>query len=89
MDKFFKIWSMNGEVWASINLGRYDSGTNYWKFPYDWVGQKLKDIELVFNALKLIEKENLSQKEKERIKVRFLANKYFNEANIEELQKLT
>ncbi|CAD8060727.1 unnamed protein product [Paramecium primaurelia] len=86
MDKHFKIWSMKGELWSDISLAKYD-GSNYWKFPFDWVGQKLKDIELVFDALKLIEKENLSPYEKERVKVRFLVNKYFNEAALEEMQR--
>ena len=40
---------------------------------------------MVFDALKLIEKENLSPFEKERVKVRFLVNKYFNEATLEEM----
>lgn len=87
MDRHFKIWSMKGDLWAAINLTKYDSASNYWRFPFDWVGQKLKDIELVFNALKVIEKENLSPAEKERVKVRFLVNKYFTEAHLEELQR--
>jgi hypothetical protein len=40
----------------------------------------MKDIELVFDALKLIEKEDLSEHEKNRIVVRFLLNKFFNES---------
>lgn len=42
---------------------------------------------MVFDALKLIEKENLSDMEKEKIKVKFLTNKFFNEVQMEELQK--
>lgn len=87
MDRHFKIWSMKGELWASINISRYDYSQNFWKFPFDWVGQKLKDIELVFDALRLIEKENLSPIERERVKVRFLANKFFNEQILEDLQR--
>jgi hypothetical protein len=37
MDKHFKIWSMKGELWADVNLAKYD-GSNIWKFPFDWVG---------------------------------------------------
>jgi hypothetical protein len=33
----------------------------------------------VFDALKLIEKESLNDDEKERVKARFLVNKFFNE----------
>lgn len=54
---------MTGELYASVNLARFEE--NIWHFPFDWVGQKLKDIELVFDALKLIEKENLTDHEKE------------------------
>lgn len=64
LDKHFKIWSMKGDLWADINLSRQD-GNNLWEFPYDWVGQKLKDIELVFDALKIIEKENLNAEQRE------------------------
>ncbi len=50
---------MSGECWADLNLSKFED--TVWKFPFDWVGQKLKDIELVFDALKLIEKESLSE----------------------------
>lgn len=68
---------MTGECWADLNMSNFNE--TIWKFPFDWVGQKLKDIELVFDALKLIEKESLSEIEKERVKARFLVNKFFND----------
>ena len=77
LDKHLKIWSMTGDCWADLNLSKFED--TVWKFPFDWVGQKLKDIELVFDALKLIEKESLTESEKERVKARFLVNKFFNE----------
>ena len=58
------------------------------KFPYDWVGQKLKDIEFVFDTLRLIEKDSMTESEKERIKVRFLLNKFFNDHSLDDLQKI-
>ena len=69
-----------------MNLTRFEDTT--WKFPFDWVGQKLKDIELVFDALKLIEKEMLTPAEKDAVKVRFLISKFFNEQQQDELQKI-
>lgn len=76
-DKHFKIWAYDGQMYASVNLTRFEDTT--WRFPFDWVGQKLKDIELVFDALKLIEKEMLTPTEKDAVKVRFLISKFFNE----------
>jgi hypothetical protein len=86
LDKHFKIWSLSGSIFADVSLGRLEE--NVWRFPFDWVGQKLKDIELVFDALKLIEKENLSDAEKDHVKVRFLVNKFFNEHQMDELQRI-
>ena len=77
MDKKCKMWSYNCKQCAELCIGRPED--NFWNFPYDWVDHKLKDIDLVFDALKLIEKENLTQNQKDVIKARFLLNKYFNE----------
>lgn len=74
---------MTGDLWADVNLSKFDE--KLWKFPYDWIGQKLKEIELVFDALKLIEKEYLSDHEKQRIKAKFLMNKYFTELDLDDL----
>jgi hypothetical protein len=36
VDKHFKIWSPSGELWADVNLGKFDE--KIWSFPFDWVG---------------------------------------------------
>ena len=79
------MWSFDCRQFAELCIGKPED--NFWNFPYDWVEHKLKDIDLVFDAMKLIEKENLADKEKDKIKARFLLNKYFNEHHLEIIQK--
>jgi hypothetical protein len=35
-DKHFKIWAYDGQLYASVNLTRFED--TVWKFPFDWVG---------------------------------------------------
>ena len=86
VDKHFKIWSLNCELWADVNIQMFDD--KIWKFPFDWVGQKLNEIETVFDSLKLIEKVQIGSKEQENIKSQFLLGKFMKDNNTKELQKI-
>lgn len=54
-DKTVKIWSLQAHCYGRILLNRF--GRNEWHFPYDWVENKLKDMEDVFDELGEIENE--------------------------------
>lgn len=58
LDKHVKIWSHFGDPYADINL--HTVGLTQWHFPFDWVKQKMDEIEFVFQTMKLLEKESLS-----------------------------
>ena len=64
---------------GDVNLVKLGNPYQYWKYPFDWVKNKLEDLEFVFKALKLIEKENLRAVDKETIKTKYLLSKYFPE----------
>ena len=57
LDKSFKIWSPAGDLFAAVNLSKF--GSTLWKFPYDWVGVKLSEIEFVFKIQKFIEEHEI------------------------------
>lgn len=80
LDKHVKVWSLSGELLGDINLVKL--GNNYWKFPFDWVKNKLSEIDDVFETLEKIEKERLSENQKNEIKTNFLISKYLSD-NIE------
>ena len=80
-DKNFRIFSKNGQLWSDINLSKFGSLKNIWKFPFDWVKQKLDDIDVVFETFETREREKLSHVEKEKIKTNFLISKYFIDHN--------
>jgi len=77
IDKHVKIWSLEGEILGDINLVKL--GNNYWRFPFDWVKNKLSEIDDVFDSLEKIEKERLSDPQKNDIKTNFLVNKYLSD----------
>lgn len=77
LDKHVKIWSLEGELLGDINLVKL--GNNYWKFPFDWVKNKLCEIDDVFDSLEKIEKERLNEAQKNDIKTNFLINKYLSD----------
>lgn len=53
LDRTVKIWSPNGEQWACINLVKLNN--SFWKFPYDWVKYKLREIDGLFDIIKIFE----------------------------------
>ena len=77
LDKHVKVWSLEGELLGDINLVKL--GNNYWKFPFDWVKNKLCEIDDVFDSLEKIEKERLNETQKNDIKTNFLINKYLSD----------
>jgi len=48
-----------------------------WRFPFNWVGQKLEEFEFAIGTMQELESENLDPQEKKRVKCEFLVNKYF------------
>jgi len=53
LDRTVKIWSPKGEQWACINLVKLNN--SFWKFPYDWVKYKLREIDGLFDIIKIFE----------------------------------
>jgi len=77
IDKHVKVWSLEGELLGDINLVKF--GNNFWKFPFDWVRNKLSEIDDVFESLEKIEKERLNEQQKNDIKSNFLISKYLSD----------
>ena len=77
LDKHVKVWSLEGELLGDINLVKL--GNNFWKFPFDWVKNKLSEIDDVFDSLEKIEKERLNEQQKNEIKTNFLISKYLSD----------
>lgn len=80
LDKYVKVWSLEGDLHGYFNLLRL--GKKSWEFPFDWVKQKLKEIDGAFSVLSFIEKDEiqrLSPADKEAIKLKYLATSFGNE----------
>lgn len=75
LDKHVKIWSLDGILLGDINLVKL-GGNNVWKFPFDWVKNKLDDVEYVFETLEKIQKDRLTEARKNEIKANFFVAKY-------------
>ncbi|EAR91938.2 WD domain, G-beta repeat protein (macronuclear) [Tetrahymena thermophila SB210] len=86
-DKNVKIWSLEGQYFSKINIIQYDK-PNQWNFPFDWVNQKLNDLDLVFDSLKIIENEQLNKDSKDKVRMKYLTSKYFSDNEHTELQKI-
>eukprot|EP00825_Cyclidium_porcatum_P002920 TRINITY_DN11359_c0_g1_i3.p1 TRINITY_DN11359_c0_g1~~TRINITY_DN11359_c0_g1_i3.p1 ORF type:complete len:606 (+),score=123.98 TRINITY_DN11359_c0_g1_i3:77-1894(+) len=86
-DKQVKLWNSRGQALCKLNLIKFDQKDFQWNFPFDWIRQKLNDIELVFDSLLLIENEKLNDQEKDKIRMKFLINKFFTPTTMEDLQK--
>ncbi|EGR34916.1 hypothetical protein IMG5_000130 [Ichthyophthirius multifiliis] len=84
-DKHVNIWSLEGELYSKINLGVYDKQTK-WYFPFDWIEQKIQDLDQVFSFLKIIENNGLSDEEIEKARKIYLIQKYFTENDINDLK---
>ena len=67
VDKLVKIWGPTGELFCKINLVKLDSQDCIWNFPFDWIKQKLNDIELVFQYLIEFENDKITEEYKEKI----------------------
>jgi len=80
LDKNVKVWSLEGDLHGGFSLVKV--GKKTWGFPFDWIRQKLKEIEDSFSVLNFIEKEEmqrLTQEDRERIKLKYLSTSFGNE----------
>lgn len=75
LDKHVKVWSLEGVLLGDINLVKL-GGNNIWRFPFDWVKNKLEDVEYVFETLEKIQKDRLTETRKNEIKSNFFVAKY-------------
>ena len=48
-----------------------------WDFPFDWISQKLNELDYVFEALAILEGEKIDEVAKLKIKYNYLEKKYF------------
>lgn len=56
LDRLLKIWTLEGENWGVINLAVPELPRK-WYFPFKWKKRRKKDLEQVFELLKLIDSE--------------------------------
>lgn len=56
LDRFIKIWSLEGENWGIINLAVPEIPKK-WYFPFKWEKRRKRDLEQVHQLLKLIDNE--------------------------------
>ncbi|EGR31709.1 hypothetical protein IMG5_103530, partial [Ichthyophthirius multifiliis] len=84
-DKNVKIWSIQGEYYSKININQFDKQQK-WYFPYNWINQKMNDLELVFDSLEIIENDVLNQGQKDKIRMNYLMGKYFDQNNYNDLE---
>lgn len=73
-DKFVKVWSPRGELWGQFNIIRMTKPM--WTFPYDWCSIILLELDEVFELVQKLDKMHLSEKQKEKLQVRYLYNNY-------------
>lgn len=79
-----KIFSGNGEIYGNINLAKLlgvtsSSVPRVWRFPFDWVGQKLEDFDYAIELLEELENDRLTDHQRREISSQFLVRKYFPE----------
>ena len=77
LDKYVKVWSMEGDLHGAFNLVKL--GKRAWEFPFDWVRHRLKEVDDAFEVLDFIEKEEmqrLQKKDKDRIKLQYLTTSF-------------
>lgn len=59
---------------------------NEWNFPYDWVENKLKDMEGVFDQIGTLDNEILTNREKEKVKMKYLSTQFFKETTFDDIK---
>jgi hypothetical protein len=56
MDKTVKMWSLEGELWGTIDLlSTTEPGT--WHFPYNWERKKAEDVQKVIDVMQRIDEK--------------------------------
>ena len=85
-DKHLRIWGKNGEMQGDINLVKL-GGKQFWKIPFDWVKNKLNEIDEVFKVCNIIDKNDrhytrLTENDRDKIRNDFLLNTYFTDKDV-------
>lgn len=78
LDKCVKMFLKTGDQCANLNIVKFDNNQKQWKFPYDWIELKLKEMDTVFKSQRAIENEEFTENEMNIIKTQFLVNSYFD-----------